>query len=104
MPRPLPVVLLVFVGRPRRASRPLSQRFRPGSCAALTALPDACAPPDLAAEVIEPRLADLAVTEHLDPVDARRVDQEGALDADAVRHTPHREVPAQAAAGDADDQ
>src|SRR5207302_8022257 len=59
---------------------------------------------DLLAQVVEARLANVAVAEHLDPVDARRVDHEGPLHPHPVRHPPDREVPAQAPPGDADDQ
>src|SRR5262249_23030160 len=58
----------------------------------------------LAAQVVQPSLADVAVTQDVDLVDARRVDHEGPLDAHAVRYTPHREIAPQAAARDADDR
>src|SRR5712692_2799481 len=70
----------------------------------LPALADARLFADLAAQVIEPALADVAVAEDVDLVDPRRVDHEGALDSDAVGHAAHREVLAQAAAGHADDR
>src|SRR5207245_1010989 len=58
---------------------------------------------DFAPQVIEPALADVAMAQHIDLVDARRVDEKRALDADAVGDAPHGEVLAQAAAGHADD-
>src|SRR5450759_1403214 len=56
----------------------------------------------LAAQIVEPALAHIAMAQDIDLVDARRVDHEGALHADPVRHAPHGEVLAQASAGDAD--
>src|SRR4029077_17243204 len=54
--------------------------------------------------VVEPALPHVAVTEHVDAIDPRRVHEKRALNADAVRDTPHREVLAQPASGDADDR
>src|SRR5207249_12176720 len=55
-------------------------------------------------EIVETGLPDLAVAKHLHAVDTRRVDQERALDADAVRHPPHREVPPRTSARHPDDE
>src|SRR5438445_12042390 len=49
----------------------------------------------LAAEVVEAALADVAVAQDVDLVDARRVDHERPLHSDAVVHTPPREFPTQ---------
>src|SRR5205807_1224023 len=67
-----------------------------------TALADACLAADLATQVVEPPLPDVAVAEDVDLVDARRVDHEGPLDTDAMRHAPDREVLAEPSARDAD--
>src|ERR1700682_2530559 len=56
----------------------------------------------LAAQVVQPALPDVAVAHDVDLVDARRVDHEGALDPDSVRHPTNREVHAQPASGDTD--
>src|SRR5437879_3304472 len=68
-----------------------------------SALANASLPADLAAQVVKASLAHVAVAQHVDLVDAGRVDHESPLDADAVSDTPHREVLAQAAARDPDD-
>src|ERR1700730_3855247 len=69
-----------------------------------SALLDAAFLADLVPEVVQACLADVAVAEHLDLVDAGRVDHEGPLDADAVGAAAHREVLPKAAAGNPDDQ
>src|SRR5450759_89249 len=46
----------------------------------------------LAAQVVQPALADVAMAQDVDLVNARRVDHEGALDPDPVRHASHGEV------------
>src|SRR5207253_2588722 len=70
-------LLVVFlVGRAGRSGSPLGQRLGPGAGTALPALADAGPLPDLATQVVEPSLTNLAVTQHLDAVDARRVNQE----------------------------
>src|SRR5262249_41344913 len=66
------------------------------------ALPDSSALADLAAQVVETALAYIAVPQHVDLVDPRRVHEEGALHADPVGHAPHREVLAQSSACDPD--
>src|SRR5207302_9475437 len=42
---------------------------------------------NLASQVVEAALTHVAVAQHVDLVDARRMDQEGALDPDAMRDT-----------------
>src|SRR6202171_5825876 len=66
------------------------------------ALADAGVLAHLGTQVVEPALAHIAMAQHIDLVDARRVDHESSLDADAVSHAPHGEVHAQAAAGHPD--
>src|SRR5205085_8121639 len=58
----------------------------------------------LAAEVVKPRLPHLAMPDDIHLVYSRRVDQERALHAHPVGDAAHREVAAQAAPGDPDDQ
>src|SRR5215472_1483510 len=65
-------------------------------------LADAGVAPDLAAQIVKPALTDVAVAQHIDLVDARRVNHEGPLDSNTVRHATHREVPSGTCAGDAD--
>src|SRR5436190_5235020 len=50
------------------------------------------------AQIVEPRAPDFAARHDLDPLDARRVQREDALDADAVRDLPDREGGARTAA------
>src|SRR6266849_4478808 len=66
----------------------------------LPALADAGLFADLATEVVEPALPDVAMAQDLDLVDPRRVNQERALDPDAMSDAPNREVLPQTAAGD----
>src|SRR2546430_3468012 len=58
------------------------------SCHLAPSLPDARLAADLASQVVETALADVAVAEHVDLVDARRVDHEGPLDTDPMGHAP----------------
>src|SRR5439155_13854654 len=67
------------------------------------AIADPRAHADIASQVVEAPLPHVAVAKHVDAIDAGRVDEEGALDTDAVRDSPHREILAQPAPGDADD-
>src|SRR5205807_4292838 len=67
-------------------------------------LADARRAPNLASQVVQAPLAHVAVAQDLDLVDARRVDHERPLHADAMRDAPDREVLAQAATRDADDR
>src|SRR5947208_642909 len=98
-------LLVVFlVGRAGRSGSPLRQRLGLRAGAAFTAFPNAGTLPHLAAQVVEPSLANLPVAQDLDSVDARRVNQEGAFHAHPVRHTADGEVPAQAASGHPDHQ
>src|SRR5712692_5196787 len=69
----------------------------------LPALADAGLFANLATEVVEPALADVAMAQDLDLVDARRVNQERALDPDAMRDAPDREVLPQTTAGHTED-
>src|SRR5581483_997254 len=62
-----------------------------GAADGLATLTDAGPLAHLLAQVVELGAADVAVPQHLDPVDARRVHQEGALHADAVGDPAHRE-------------
>src|SRR5207245_7855431 len=56
----------------------------------------------LAAEVVQAALADVAVAQDVDLVDARRVDHERPLHTDPMGHAPDGEVLAQATAGNPD--
>src|SRR2546430_2077111 len=103
-PPPLGLLLGLFPGPGARPRGPGAQRLRPGAGALVPPLTDAGRLAHPAAQVVQPGLPDAAVPHHLDAVDPRRVDQERPLDADAVRHAPHRHVLAQTAVGDADDQ
>src|SRR5580765_1022240 len=63
---------------------------RRGHCA--PPLTYASRPADLPAQVVEASLAHVAMAQHVDLVDTRRVDHEGPLDSDPVRDPPHSEV------------
>src|SRR5262245_15660987 len=54
------------------------------------------------AQIVELGAPHVAARGHFDPVDARRMDRKGALDADPVRHLAHREGGADAPAALAD--
>src|SRR5690348_12336057 len=64
---------------------------------------DARLAPNFSAQVVKASLPHVTMAQHVDLVDARRVDEERPLHPDAVRHPADREVPPQPATRHPDD-